>query len=72
MLLLTCAVVRDIAFGTGGPVFFLGWLNRAQCRQWLATAATFSGAVLPRRLAVEMSPVTCYAVKRNTASIIKI
>ena len=32
----------------------------------------FFGAVLPRRLAAEMGPATCYTLPRNIASIMKI
>ena len=61
----------DIAIGTGG--LRLESRNEAQCRQRLATAATFlRSCVVQALLAAEVGPAIRYTLQRNTSSIMKI
>ena len=51
----------------------LGWLNRTQCCQRLATAATFlrKGLRCLGAMARRCAPQTRYTLRRNTARIMK-
>ena len=60
------------AYGAGGQGLdsWAGQIERSVANG--SPPLTFFEAVLSKRLAVEMGPATCYALRRNTASIMKI
>ena len=64
-------MVKNIAVGAGGLGLIPGPLNRAQCRQQLATAANFFRNCVTKHYAAEMSPTTRYTLRRNTANVMK-
>ena len=58
--------VREVWGSIPGPV------KSTQCRQRLATVATFLRSCLARALSRGDGPATRYTLRRNTASIMKV
>ena len=65
------AKVKNIAIAAGlGSI--REFVKSAQCRQRFATAATFLRSCVVQALSRGDGPVTCYTLRRHTASLMEI